>query len=180
MFEIKIQRLLQHPNVVKFERSFEDDNDIYILLEMCRNQTLNDLLKRRTTITELEARCYLVQLISGVKYIHEQHTIHLDLKLRNLFLTDRMELKIGDFGLAAQINSEGEKRKSICGTPNYMAPEVLDAKIGHSYEADIWSMGIILYTLLIGRPPFKAENSKVTYSRIKRSEERRVGKECRL
>ena len=78
-----------------------------------------------------------------------------------------MELKIGDFGLATRIKTEGEKRKTVCGTPNYIAPEVLNCKIGHSYEADIWSLGVILYTLLVGIPPFKAQDSKATYNKIK-------------
>lgn len=166
MSEIEIHRSLTHANIVKFERSFETQSSIYILLEMCRNQTLHDLLKRRKAVTELEARCYLTQLIAGLKYIHEKHVVHRDLKLRNLFLNEKMQLKIGDFGLAARV-AEGEKRKTICGTPNYIAPEVLDSKTGHSFEADIWSVGILLYALLVGKPPFKAESSKETYAKIK-------------
>ena len=166
--EIEIHKSLSHPNVVKFERSFENEKNIFILLEMCSNQTLNDLLKKRKVVTELEVRYYLIQLISGLKYIHEHNIIHRDLKLRNLFLNDKMQLKIGDFGLAAKINFEGEKRKTICGTPNYIAPEVLNSKVGHSYEADIWSIGILIYALLVGNPPFKAGNSKETYDKIRR------------
>jgi len=167
MSEIRIHQSLSHPNIVNFKHTFEDSDHVYILLEMCCNQTLNELLKRRRSLTEVEIRCYLVQLIAGIKYLRKQHIVHRDLKLRNLFLTDKMELKIGDFGLAARIQNEGERRKTICGTPNYIAPEVLDSKVGHSYEADIWSLGIVLYTLLIGIPPFKSEDAKTTYSRIK-------------
>jgi polo-like kinase 1 len=78
------------------------------------------------------------------------------LKLGNLFLTDKMQLKVGDFGLAAKVVFEGAKKRTICGTPNYIAPEILDSKIGHSYEVDYWSIGVICYTLLIGRPPFES------------------------
>jgi serine/threonine protein kinase len=69
------------------------------------------------------------------------------LKLGNLFLNDKLEIKVGDFGLAAKLSFDGEKRKTICGTPNYIAPEILEGKTGHSYEVDIWSLGVIMYCL---------------------------------
>lgn len=82
-------------------------------------------------------------------------------------MNDRMQLKVGDFGLAARVLFDGEKKRTICGTPNYIAPEILDAKLGHSYEVDYWSIGVILYTLLIGRPPFESAEVKQTYKKIK-------------
>jgi polo-like kinase 1 len=78
-----------------------------------------------------------------------------------------MQIKIGDFGLAAKIQFKGERKKSVCGTPNYIAPEIIDGKKGHSYEIDVWSLGVIIYTLLYGKPPFEAEDVKGTYQRIK-------------
>ena len=71
------------------------------------------------------------------------------LKLGNLFLTDKMELKIGDFGLATRIEFDGERKRTVCGTPNYIAPEILEGKQGHSYEVDVWSIGVILYLYLL-------------------------------
>ena len=78
-----------------------------------------------------------------------------------------MQIKLGDFGLATKLEFEGERKRTICGTPNYIAPEVLDGKQGHSYEVDIWSFGVILYTLLIGKPPFETSDVKTTYRRIR-------------
>ena len=78
-----------------------------------------------------------------------------------------MELKVGDFGLATKLEFEGDRKRTICGTPNYIAPEILDGKQGHSYEVDIWSFGVIVYTLLIGKPPFETNDVKSTYKRIK-------------
>lgn len=74
-----------------------------------------------------------------------------------------MQLKIGDFGLAAQVLFEGERKMTVCGTPNYLAPEILESMDGHSYEVDYWSIGIILYTMLCGRPPFESVEVKQTY-----------------
>lgn len=165
MSEIRIHHSLKHPNVVSFDHFFEDEDCIYILLEMCSNRTLHELLARRKRLCELEARCYLVQIIAGLKYIHANRVVHRDLKLRNLFLTDKMELKIGDFGLAARLKHAGEKRRTVCGTPNYMAPEIIFGH-GHSFEVDVWALGVTLYVLLFGRPPFEASDAASVYARV--------------
>lgn len=167
MSEIKIHRSLHHNNIVGFEHFFEDSENVYITLELCSNQTLNELIRRRKRLHELETKCYIVQIISALKYLHAHRIIHRDLKLGNLFLSAKMELKIGDFGLATKLEFDGERKRTICGTPNYIAPEILEAKQGHSYEVDVWSLGVILYTMLIGKPPFETSDVKTTYRRIR-------------
>ncbi|VDQ09525.1 unnamed protein product [Trichobilharzia regenti] len=133
--EISIHRTLKHDNVVGFHGNFEDNDFIYILLEICNR-----------------------------RYLHENKIMHRDLKLANLFLDDNLKIKIGDFGLASRISREGEKKKTLCGTPNYIAPEVL-GKGGHSFEVDS-------YTLLVGSPPFETNKLEETYARIKQNEYR--------
>ena len=165
--EIKIHKSLHHPNIVAFEHYFEDSENVYLLIEICLNQTLNELLKRRKKLTELEVQCYAVQIIKALKYLHNHRVIHRDLKLGNLFISDKMEIKVGDFGLATKLEFDGERKRTVCGTPNYIAPEILEGKTGHSYEVDIWSLGVIMYTLIIGKPPFETNNVKETYKRIK-------------
>ena len=167
--EIKIHKSVHHDQVVAFEHNFEDNENVYILLEVCKNQTLNELFKRRKKLTEIEVQCYIIQLVKGLQYLHSHKIIHRDLKLGNLFLTDKMQLKIGDFGLATKLDYDGEKKKTVCGTPNYIAPEVIDggAGGGHSYEVDIWAIGIIIYIFIVGKPPFETNDLKQTYKRIK-------------
>lgn len=165
--EIKIHRSLDHENVVRFDRYFEDKENVYIMLDICENQSLSDLIKRRKRLHEVETRYYIYQLVKGIEYVHSRKVIHRDLKLGNLFLTESMGLKIGDFGLAAQVFYQGEKKRTVCGTPNYLAPEVLEGKGGHSYEVDYWSIGVILYTMLNGRPPFESSEVKQTYKKIR-------------
>ena len=165
--EIKIHKSINHENIVKFEHYFEDAEYVYLLIELCHNQTLHELLKRRKKLTELEVQYYILQLIKALQYLHNLKIIHRDLKLANLFISESMNLKLGDFGLAARLNFDGERRRSLCGTPNYIAPEILDGKNGHSFEVDIWSLGVIIYILLIGKPPFETNNVKETYKRIR-------------
>ena len=167
--EIKIHKSCHHPNVVAFEHNFEDDENFYILLELCQNQTLKELHMRRKILTEVEVQCYTIQLVKALQYLHSHRIIHRDLKLGNLFLNDKMELKVGDFGLATKLDYDGERKKTICGTPNYIAPEVITS-LGHSYEVDIWAVGIIIYTLLVGSPPFETRDVKTTYGKIKKAE----------
>ncbi|XP_069993490.1 serine/threonine-protein kinase PLK1-like [Penaeus vannamei] len=161
--EIEVHRHLRHRHVVRFHHYFEDDANVYIILENCARRSLVHVLKHRRTLTEPEVRYYMRQLAEGVAYVHQQQVIHRDLKLGNMFLTEDMVMKIGDFGLATRVDDN--RNVTICGTPNYIAPEVLN-KLGHSYEADIWAMGCIMYALLVGQPPFETETLKETYSRI--------------
>jgi polo-like kinase 1 len=167
MSEIKIHKSLTHQHIVAFDHFFEDNENVYILLELCQNQSLSELLRRRKRLLELEVQSYMLQIISAVTYLHSKKIMHRDLKIGNLFISDKMEIKLGDFGLASKLDFEGQKRKTVCGTPNYIAPEVLDSKQGHSYEVDIWALGVIMYTLLVGKPPFETNDVKKTYNLIK-------------
>lgn len=126
---------------------------------------MSELLKRRKTLTEPEVRFYLLQLISALTYLHDSQIIHRDLKLGNIFLDSHMRVKVGDFGLATKLAYPEEKKRTLCGTPNYIAPEILQHH-GHSFEVDIWSTGIIVYTLLIGKPPYESTDVKATCQRI--------------
>ena len=162
--EICIHGKLNHSHIVAFYGFFEDKNYVYIVLELCQKRSMAELMKRRKSITEPEVRYYLKQVLSAVQYLHENSIIHRDLKLGNFFINNEMKVKIGDFGLATRIES-GERKKTLCGTPNYIAPEVLE-KNGHGLEVDVWSIGCIIFTLLVGKPPFEANTLEETCRRI--------------
>lgn len=163
--EVQIHRELGHINIVKLFNFFEDNLNVYITLELCARRSLMELHKRRKAVTEPEARYFTHQIVDGVLYLHDLNIIHRDMKLGNLFLNDDLVVKIGDFGLATTVNGD-ERKKTLCGTPNYIAPEVLN-KAGHSFEVDIWAVGCILYILLFGQPPFESKSLEETYSRIR-------------
>ena len=167
--EIKLQQSFDHPKIVKVKNHSEDNDNVYILLELCENQTLEHLLQKRKNLSEIEVQCYIFQLIQGVKYLHNKNIIHRDLKPNNIFLDKKLEIKIGDFGLVAKLNNERDRRHTQCGTPHYMAPEIIGQKEkGYSFEVDIWSIGIIMYKLLTGILPFYADSKdpKVIYEKI--------------
>lgn len=164
--EIELHRTLHHKHIVRFYHYFEDKENIYILLEHCSRRSMAHVLKARKVLTEPEVRYYLRQIVSGLKCLHDQGILHRDLKLGNFFINEAMELKIGDFGLAAKLEPVEQRSRTICGTPNYLSPEVLN-KQGHGCESDIWALGCVMYTMLLGRPPFETTNLKETYRCIK-------------
>uniref|UniRef100_A0A671PJM5 Serine/threonine-protein kinase PLK n=1 Tax=Sinocyclocheilus anshuiensis TaxID=1608454 RepID=A0A671PJM5_9TELE len=164
--EIDLHRALSHKHIVHFYHHFEDKDNIYILLEYCSRRSLAHILKARKVLTEPEVRYYLKQTVSALKYLHDLEILHRDLKLGNLFVNDSMELKVGDFGLAAKLEPVSNRRKTICGTPNYLSPEVLN-KQGHGWESDVWALGCVMYTMLLGKPPFETTNLKETYRCIR-------------
>lgn len=166
--EIAIHKTLMHDKIVRYINHFDDPDFVYIILELCPNQTLNDLLKKKRRFSEPEAQFYIYELVQGLIYLRRERVIHRDLKLGNLFLGPDMELKIGDFGLAAKLDYDEEKKTTICGTPNYIAPEILDNHHkGHSFQVDVWSLGVVMFTMLVGKPPFEDVDVKSTYQRIR-------------
>lgn len=168
--EIRVHKSLQHRHIVGFVSYFEVDDFYVIVLELCANKSMMELLRSRKRLIEPEARYYLAQMVSALKYMHDKRIIHRDLKLGNIFLNSALEVKIGDFGLATQLTYDDERKKTICGTPNYIAPEVLHGgEVGHSYQVDIWSLGVVLYTWIVGKPPFETADVKTTYRRIRDS-----------
>jgi len=161
--EIAIHHKMRHENIVIFHRFFEDNKFVHLLLELAPQKTLLHVSKYRRMITECEVRYYAKQIMAGTTYIHSKQVLHRDLKLGNMFLSSKMVVKIGDFGLATTFadNQPG----SLCGTPNYIAPEVL-AKAGHSMSSEVWSIGCMVYAMLCGTPPFETESVTSTYQLI--------------
>ena len=164
--EIKIHKKLFHPNIMKFEHYFEDEKNVYVLFELCANQTLNELVMRRKNLTELEVQYYIIQLIQALRYLQSKRIIHRNLNLRSLYLTEKMELKLGNFNRAVKLDFEGQKRRTLCGDIFFAAPEILNEK-PYSYEVDIWALGVIIYILIIGILPFDSSDSKKIKTKIK-------------
>lgn len=170
--ELQIHSKMRHPNIVQFHRAFTFENCTYLVLELCSNGSLMDMVKRRKGLTEPEVRFYTVQIAGAIKYMHAKGIIHRDLKMGNIFLDKYMNAKIGDFGLAALLLTGKDmqimRRTTLCGTPNYIAPEILEkGKKGHDHMVDIWSLGIIVYAMLTSKPPFQSSTTDEIYRRAR-------------
>ncbi|XP_053434094.1 serine/threonine-protein kinase PLK4 isoform X2 [Nycticebus coucang] len=164
--EVKIHCQLKHPSILELYNYFEDNNYVYLVLEMCHNGEMNRYLKNRMKpFSENEARHFMHQVITGMLYLHSHGILHRDLTLSNLLLTRNMNIKIADFGLATQLKMPHEKHYTLCGTPNYISPEIA-TRSAHGLESDVWSLGCMFYTLLIGRPPFDTDTVKNTLNKV--------------
>ena len=168
--EIRIHRQLKHENICKFEHSFEDKSNIYILLEYCHDYSLHDYLRKRKRLKEIEVRFFMFQVLKAMLYLLRYKIVHKDLTLSNIFLTNNKQLvKIGDFGLSYQEKGE-YKQGYICGTNGYLPPEAIYNTIAYTSAIDVYAFGICIYVLLTGKKLFKKNNSNV-YEKI---EERKV------
>lgn len=127
------------------------------------------MLHFRRRITDTEAAFFMKQIVTGVQYLHSLKIIHRDLKPGNIFLSEDMNIKIGDFGLSVMHEPTkycGRMGGHKAGTPNYISPEIL-SNHGYYYETDIWAIGIILYAMLVGKPPFQKKTKETTHEAIK-------------
>ncbi|KAM9620760.1 inactive serine/threonine-protein kinase PLK5 isoform 3-T3 [Morphnus guianensis] len=164
--EQELHGCLRHRHIVRLHGHFADSSHVYLLLEYCSRRSLADILRARGRLTEPEVRYYLRQIISGLRYLHGQGIVHRDLKLSNFLVTKKMQVKIGDLGLAQREAPAGRRWGALCGTPSYLAPEVLDRK-GHGVPSDVWALGCAMYTALTGSPPFEAAHRQELYRRIR-------------
>uniref|UniRef100_A0A8C1VT89 Serine/threonine-protein kinase PLK4 n=1 Tax=Cyprinus carpio TaxID=7962 RepID=A0A8C1VT89_CYPCA len=164
--EVEIQCRLKHPSVLELYNYFEDSNYVYLVLEMCHNGEMSRYLKeRKKPFTEEDARHFMHQIVKGMLYLHTHGIMHRDLTLSNLLLTTSMNIKIADFGLATQLKLPSEKHFTMCGTPNYISPEVA-TRSAHGLESDVWSLGCMFYAFLTSRPPFDTDTVKHTLNKV--------------
>ncbi|KNA24768.1 hypothetical protein SOVF_013030 isoform A [Spinacia oleracea] len=168
--EITIMKLVRHPHVVRLHEVLASRTKIYIILEYITGGELFDTIAHRGRLSEAEARRFFQQLIDGAEFCHSKGVYHRDLKPENLLLDSQGNLKISDFGLSAQPPEGVSLLKTTCGTPNYVAPEVLNHKGYDGALADIWSCGIILYVLMAGYLPFDELDLTTLYSKIANAE----------
>ena len=158
---------IDHPFIVGMEYVFQNSVRIFFLMDFIEGGELFRHLVKVRRFPEEQARFMIAQVAIALGHLHEQKIVYRDLKPENVLFNKDGYLLLADFGLATKLEFDGERKRTICGTPNYIAPEVLEGKQGHSYEVDIWSLGVIIYTFIIGKPPFETNDVKTTYKRIR-------------
>ncbi|KAL5773976.1 hypothetical protein ACOSP7_011533 [Xanthoceras sorbifolium] len=166
--EISTMKLIRHPNVIRMYEVMASKTKIYIVLEFVTGGELFDKIASKGRLKEDEARKYFQQLINAVDYCHSRGVCHRDLKPENLLLDANGNLKVSDFGLSAlpqQVREDGLLH-TTCGTPNYVAPEVINNKGYDGAKADLWSCGVILFVLMAGYLPFEEFNLMALYKKI--------------
>lgn len=161
--EIEIQSNLRHPNISRLYGHFDDDQNVYLLIEYVAKGELFKILRKMGTFNDVRASKYIYQMANALLYLHNKHVIHRDIKPENILLGLDGNIKISDFGWS--VYAPVSRRTTMCGTLDYLPPEMVEAK-EHDYRVDVWSLGILTYEFLVGSPPFEEPGHAATYKRI--------------
>ena len=168
--EIDILTNVDHPNIVKLYEVFEDDNSYYLVMEQMPGGELFEAILQKEQFNEKEASDTVRPIIDAINYCHSLNIIHRDIKPENLLYSTKNPqtriIKVSDFGLARFISAD-TLASTTCGTPGYVAPEILEER-RYGKECDFWSIGVVLYILLSGYPPFYDEDNKILFEKIKK------------
>lgn len=162
--ERDIMTRIEHPFIVQLRYSFQTKYKLYLVLDFINGGHLLFQLRRQRLFSEDLARVYIAEIVSAVSYLHQNGIVHRDLKPENILLDSEGHVKLADFGLAKKVDESG-RSNSMCGTPEYMAPEIIQAK-GHDKAVDWWSVGILLYEMLTGQRPFTDNNRQKVQNKI--------------
>jgi len=170
--EVDILKSVQHPYIVQCFDAVDSPDKMYLVMEIMKGGELFDRIVDKGHFTEADAAGVTAKLFSAIKYLHDKNIAHRDLKPENLLMADDgpdSEVKITDFGLSKAFDEHSQVMQTPCGTPGYIAPEVLLMK-GYDKQCDVWSLGVIVYILLCGFPPFYADNDAQLFEKIKKGE----------
>ncbi|EUD64870.1 AGC protein kinase [Plasmodium inui San Antonio 1] len=164
--ERNVLKCVSHPFIVKLYYTFQTSKKLYFILEYCPGGELFFHLSKMRELTEEAVIFYMAEIILALQYLHKLNIIYRDVKPENVLLDEMGHIRLTDFGLSKEGISDNNSAKSLCGTPEYLAPEIID-QCGHGKAVDWWSLGIMLYEMLTGKLPFNSSNRTVLFKRIK-------------
>ncbi|KAF7636455.1 Protein kinase domain-containing protein [Meloidogyne graminicola] len=160
--EIEIHAHLRHPNILRIHNYFHDEKKVYLILEYAVHGELFKELNRCKRFSEPRTARYIFQVADALNYCHSKKIIHRDIKPENILLCDDGQIRIADFGWAVRAMN---RRRTMCGTLDYLPPEMI-SKMHHDEKVDYWSVGVLCYEFLVGKPPFETSNQQDTYRKI--------------
>ncbi|ETV95191.1 CAMK/CAMKL/AMPK protein kinase [Aphanomyces invadans] len=167
--EVDIMKEIDHPNVVRLYEILETPEYILIAMELCEGEDLGKYIARRTRVNEGIARAIFTQLVDSISYLHRQNIIHRDIKPDNIFIQDSVTppiVKLVDFGLGSRDPDHSKKLSAFCGTPAFMAPEIIFQEAYDGKPVDAWSLGVVLYMMTVGKIPFEAKSTDALYKKV--------------
>lgn len=162
--EIEIQSHLRHPNILRLYGYFYDDKNVYLILEYAVKGELYNFLGKKGRFPEDQVAKWMHELFGAFAYMHSKNVIHRDIKPENLLLDHNLSLKIADFGWS--VHAPSSRRNTFCGTLDYLPPEMVDL-VEHDEQVDVWSLGVLMFELLSGHPPFENSDADSTKQRIR-------------
>ncbi|XP_069809851.1 aurora kinase A isoform X2 [Dendropsophus ebraccatus] len=165
--EVEIQSHLRHPNILRLYGYFHDATRVYLILDYAPRGELYRELQRCTRFDDQRSATYINELADALLYCHSKKVIHRDIKPENLLLGSNGELKIADFGWS--VHAPSSRRTTLCGTLDYLPPEMIEGRM-HDEKVDLWSLGVLCYEFLVGKPPFETETHQETYRKISKVE----------
>jgi len=164
--ERQILELIDHPFIIKLKYAFQTPEKLYFIMDYCPGGEIFFHIQRVERFNEDAARFYSAQLVIAIAHLHENNIIYRDLKPENVLIDYDGYIKVTDFGLSKQNILDNHSANSFCGTPEYLAPEIVESK-GHGKAVDWWSLGAIIYEMLTGVPPFYSKDREKLFKNIK-------------
>ncbi|MEE6506387.1 hypothetical protein FKM82_007648 [Ascaphus truei] len=165
--EVEIQSHLRHPNILRLYGYFHDATRVYLILDYAPRGELYRELQRCSKFDDLRTATYITELADALLYCHSKKVIHRDIKPENLLLGSNGQLQIADFGWS--VHAPSSRRTTLCGTLDYLPPEMIEGRM-HDEKVDLWSLGVLCYEFLVGKPPFETDTHQETYRRISKVE----------
>jgi len=167
--ERSILQIVKSPFIVNMHFAFQTEGKLYLILDYVRGGELFFQLKREGCFSVDRVRLYSAEIICALKHLHDKDIVYRDLKPENLLLDEHGHIMVTDFGLSKEAVTRKNGARTFCGTPEYLAPEILQV-LGHGKAVDWWSLGTLMYEMLTGLPPFYSQNRKVMFERILNAE----------
>jgi 5'-AMP-activated protein kinase catalytic alpha subunit len=164
--EIAVMKLLKHKHIVQLIEVLKSDTDLYLVMELVQSGELFDLIVTKSKLDEDEARHYFAQIVDAIAFCHSQNIAHRDIKAENILLSDTGDVKVADFGLSNMWDGK-EIFQTVCGTEGYASPQVLKGLGYDGPPADVWSCGVLLYTMLVGYMPYEETSIAQLLKKIK-------------